>query len=128
MNHSPVQPRFPLSAFGPDPGGTSRRQQPRNALRCPVKIAMPGGAERNGITVDLSHDGLSLSTDRPIPPGSRCMLRLQPPAAPDAGPLDVQVKAVYSSYTAPGDFRIGMVFIGLDPRTEDTLRALSVTT
>lgn len=103
-------------------GQHSRRQQPRNALRCPVTIAIAGGSERLGTTVDLSRDGLSLSTDRPITPGSRCMLSLQPNGSPRS--LRFEVKSVYSSYTAPGDFRIGVVFTDPEIDAQDQLRAL----
>lgn len=102
--------------------GPTRRLQPRNSLRWPVTIEIAQGAERRGTTVDLSPQGLSLSTDRPIAPGSRCLLRLSPPGS-GAEPLVVQVKSVYSSYVAPGDFRIGMVFLAEDARGRDRLRA-----
>lgn len=126
MNHSPAQPRFSQTAFNAAAGDATRRLQPRNALRCAVTITIAGGNERRGTTVDLSHDGLSLSTDKPIPPGTRCTLSLQAPRVADAATLHIDVKAVYSSYSAPGDFRIGMVFIGLDSQVADVLRALSV--
>jgi hypothetical protein len=37
----------------------------------------------------------------------------------------VDAKAVYSSYTAPGDFRIGMVLAGYDAQQREQLRALA---
>lgn len=108
---------------GPFAGQPSRRLQPRNALRWPVMIQVHGGNERHGMTMDLSAEGLSLSTDRPIAPGSRCTLLLRP--TPDEGWLQLQVKAVYSSYTAPGDFRIGMAFLPHDAVGRDRLRAVA---
>lgn len=120
MHQPPVPPPFvPSLTSGAQ---RSRRQQPRNALRCPVVIEIAGGNERTGTTVDLSRDGLSLSTDRPISPGSRCTLRLQPEGA--ARSLRFEVKSVYSSYAAPGDFRIGVVFTEQDVEAHDQLRAL----
>lgn len=110
---------------GPFAGQPSRRLQPRNALHWPVTIQIHGGNERRGVTMDLSTDGLSLSTDRPISPGSRCTLLLRP--SPDDGWLQLEVKAVYSSYTAPGDFRIGMVFVPQDAAGRDRLRAVAAT-
>lgn len=108
---------------GPFAGQPSRRLQPRNALRWPVTILVSGGNERRGTTVDLSAEGLSLSTDRPITPGSRCTLLLRP--GPDKEGLKLEVKAVYSSYTAPGDFRIGMAFLPQDAEGRDRLRAVA---
>ncbi len=109
--------------FGPFAGQPSRRLQPRNALRWVVTIRIAGGSERQGVTVDLSAEGLSLSTDRPITPGSRCTLLLQPAA--DEEVLVLEVKSVYSSYTAPGDFRIGMAFLPQDAEGRDRLRAMA---
>ena len=103
----------------------SRRLQPRNVLQCPILIALAGGGERHGVTVDLSRDGLSLSTDRPIPPGQRCVLWLHAPSAAGTEALQLQAKSVYSSYAAPGDFRIGMVFVGDDVEAGGRLRALA---
>lgn len=91
-------------------------------LRCPVTIAIAGGSERRGTTVDFSRDGLSISTDRPISPGSRCTLSLQPDGTKRS--LRFEVKSVYSSYSAPGDFRIGVVFTEADFAAQDQLRAL----
>lgn len=121
MHQPPASTRLASSILAA--GHASRRQQPRNALSVPVTIAIAGGNERSGTTVDLSHDGLSLTTDRPIAPGSRCTLCLYPANARDS--LRFEVKSVYSSYAAPGDFRIGMVFTdpGLDAQAQ--LRALA---
>lgn len=119
-------PQSPIPARSPAPilatGQASRRQQPRNSLRVPVSIAIAGGPERSGTTVDLSRDGLSLTTDRPITPGSRCTLRLASDGVVDS--LRVEVKSVYSSYAAPGDFRIGMVFTDPAHEAHAQLRAL----
>lgn len=113
----------PLPILAGSYTGPSRRLQPRNRLHWPVAIQVVGGTERQGMTVDLSQEGLSLSTDRPISPGSRCSLQLQLPGEPE--PLLVHVKAVYSSYRAPGDFRIGMVFLPEEGRSTARLRALA---
>jgi hypothetical protein len=127
MNPLPSFPRLvaTLSGAGSGTGPLSRRAQPRNVLRCPVTIAIAGGPERSGTTVDLSPDGLSLSTDKPISPGSRCTLSLHPPQPDLPQTVQLEVKSVYSSYTAPGDFRIGMVFTQHDPQIADWLRALA---
>lgn len=121
MHQPPAPTRLASSLLAA--GQASRRQQPRNALRVPVTIAIAGGNERSGTTVDLSRDGLSLTTDRPIAPGSRCTLRLHPGNALDS--LRFEVKSVYSSYAAPGDFRIGVVFTDPELEAHAQLRALA---
>lgn len=112
----------PTSLLAGAYAGPSRRLQPRNALRWAVTIHIAGSPERQGSTVDLSPEGLSLATDRPISPGTRCLLRIQPPQG--AAVLELAVKAVYSSYSGPGDFRIGLVFLSQDPQGPERLRTL----
>ncbi len=51
------------------------------------------------------------------------MLLLQATDATQA--LRIDAKAVYSSYMAPGDFRIGMVLAGYDPQQRERLRVLA---
>ena len=66
------------------------------------------------MTIDVSLEGLSLSTESPIAPGSRCSVCFELPCRNGARPLQVDAKSIYSSYSGPGDFRIGMVFVDLD--------------
>lgn len=119
----PEQQRPSSILSGPFAGQPSRRLQPRNPLFWPVMIQVLGGTERHGMTMDLSAEGLSLSTERPIAPGSRCTLLMRP--TPNDGWLKLEVKALYSSYTAPGDFRIGMAFLPQETESLDRLRALA---
>jgi hypothetical protein len=105
--------------------GASRRRHTRVAVRCPVTLTLASGAERKGTTVDLSADGLSLSTDQPISPGSRCRVHLA--ALPCRGgirPLQLDARASYSSYSGPGSFRVGMVFVEPDAESESLLADL----
>ena len=100
----------------------SRRQHTRIAVRCPASIALANGGGRSGTTLDVSIEGLSLSTELPIAPGSRCTVRLELPCRSGARPLQVDAKSIYSSYSGPGDFRIGMVFVNLDAESESVIR------
>ncbi|RZL01317.1 MAG: PilZ domain-containing protein [Rubrivivax sp.] len=90
--------------------GSSRRIHARLALRRTISLLMADGSARVGTTVDVSQLGLSLSTDKPIAPGSKCQVRFewQSGGAPES--IELGAKAVYSSYTSPRDFRIGVVF------------------
>lgn len=103
---------------------TSRRRHDRLSLRCPVQIQLAAPPEREGTLQDMSPQGLSLFTARPIEPGSRCTLRLVLPLP--SGPREVALaaKAVYSSYTGPGVFRIGMLFMALSPDAQTAVREL----
>lgn len=91
----------------------SRRRHDRINLSCPVQVQIKGGLERQGLVQDLSLQGLSLITARPIEPGSRCLLQFELPLPGGIRQVALPAKAVYSSYTGPGAFRIGMLFMAL---------------
>ncbi len=100
----------------------SRRRGARIAARYPVTVTMADGGDRTGTTLDLSTNGLSLCAAQPLAPGSRCTLRLELPCRNGPNRLRIDAKSIYSSYSGPGNFRIGMVFVGLDAETENTIR------
>lgn len=89
----------------------SRRIHARVAIRRPVSLVMADGSIRAGTSVDVSQLGLSLTTDKPIAPGSRCQVRFEWQAHGATEAIELGAKAVYSSYTSPRNFRIGVVFV-----------------
>lgn len=109
---------------GPEAASSSRRRHDRLSLRCPVLIQLASPPDREGIVQDMSPQGLSLFTARPIEPGSRCILRLVLPLPSGAREVMLPAKAVYSSYTGPGAFRIGMLFMSLPPEAQAAVREL----
>lgn len=80
--------------------------------------------EREGTLQDMSLQGLSLFTTRPVEPGSRCVLHLVLPLPSGPRALALPAKSVYSSYTGPGAFRIGMLFMALLPEDQAAVREL----
>ncbi len=90
--------------------GASRRIHARLAIRRPVSLTMSDGGVRAGTTVDVSQVGLSLTTDKPIAPGSKCQVRVDWTSGGAARAVDIAAKAVYSSYSGPKCFRIGLIF------------------
>lgn len=98
----------------------SRRVDTRIAIRRPIVLTMADGSSRPGTTQDISQRGASLTTDKPIPPGSKCQLVVECSAAEGPRTVEIAAKAVYSSYSAPKVFRIGLVF------TEGEARATAV--
>lgn len=101
------QPQDQAQASGAEPG---RRVDNRISVRRTIVLTMADGSQRPGTTQDISLRGASLTTDKPIPPGSKCQLVVE--RASEDGPRTVAIaaKTVYSSYTAPRVFRIGLVF------------------
>ena len=139
MQSDPMSSTPPLVKPPPDTASDQgaapgRRTRSRHALECAVQLTMADGSTRQAITQDISRAGLSLITDRPIAPGKRCILTLQLPHAAPGAPdqpdmptppaLALAAKTVYSSYVAPRQFRIGLVFTQPDPALDTLLAPL----
>ena len=90
---------------------SNRRLSARTAFRAPATVLAPDGTLRDVQMWDLGADGASLTSPRPITQGSMIELRFELPTASVAA----KAKAVYSSYMAPAQFRIGVLFVDLDP-------------
>lgn len=101
-----------------------RRTRSRLTFESPVVLTMADGSTREATTHDISLAGLSVVTERPIAPGSRCTVVLALSQAGHDTDLTLAAKAVYSSYTAPRQFRIGLVFTQIDPQGQERLRVL----
>lgn len=96
----------------------ARRSTVRTALRCAATLLLPGDLRREVHTCDVSRDGLSLLTARPVAPGTRCQVQFELPLADRTPLLALAAKAVYSSYTGPEGFRVGLLFAGVDADAE----------
>ncbi len=128
MSSTPPLVKSPPDTVSGQAAVPGRRTRSRHALECPVQLTMADGGTRQAVTQDISRAGLSLITDRPIAPGNRCTLALQMPHPAPQGapgtPLTLAAKAVYSSYVAPRQFRIGLVFTQPDPAIDTLLAPL----
>ena len=102
--------------------GTNRRLSARKVLRRPAIVLLPGGLERAVRTWDVGVDGMSLVSAKPIPPGTRCTVRMELPEGEAVRLLDVPVKTVYCSLMGPEGVKVGMVFGALDADTERAIQ------
>lgn len=104
---------------------SERRRGRRTGLRRPCTLQLPAGEQRQGMTVDVGVDGLSLYTAKPVAAGTRCEVQFELPVA--GSPMDFRAaaKVVYSSYSGPQGFKIGAIFVALDERATAALLALS---
>jgi hypothetical protein len=93
---------------------SNRRLSARTALRASATVVLPNGQEREVRMWDLANDGASLLSTRPIPQGSGLELRLALPGSGAGATIVAGARVVYSSYLAPGEFKIGLVFTKLD--------------
>lgn len=97
----------------------SRRLAARTGFRGRGTVELPGNLSRDVEMHDLSRDGLSVMTSKPIAPGTRCTISFELPLADQASArLTVHAKTVYSSYTGADAFRVGMTFTELDGETQ----------
>ena len=104
-----------------------RRRGRRTGLRRACTVQLPGAEPRQGMTVDVGVDGLSLYTAKPVAAGTRCEVHFELPGAEAAQPIRASAKVVYSSYSGTEGFKIGAIFVALDPRTTAALLAFSDT-
>ena len=100
----------------------NRRVHARKVLRRPASVQLPGGVERQLRTWDLGIDGMSVVSAKPIPPGTKCTLTVELPAADGNRRLSVAAKTVYCSLMGAEGVKVGMVFTGLDAEADQLIR------
>lgn len=101
---------------------SNRRSFQRKAIRQAATIVQ--GEQAMAVrTWDLSVDGMSLVTPRPMPPGRQCTVTFAIPR--NGGDLTVTtpLKIVYSSYTGPEAFKVGAVFFNLDADVAEAIHS-----
>jgi hypothetical protein len=92
----------------------NRRIAVRKAFREAATIVY-GGSSKAVRTWDLGADGMCLLSPRPIAPGMRCQVSFELALGAETPVrVDVAAKVVHSSYSAPGEFKIGAVFTDID--------------
>lgn len=91
----------------------NRRSSRRQGLRTACSVILAGRTPMQLTTSDVGLDGLSLTSHRPVPPGTRCTLRFELRAGVA---VESAAKVVYSSYRGAEGFKIGLMFVDLpDP-------------
>ncbi len=109
------------SSAGPLALASNRRLSARTACRAPASVVLTSGTVLDVQMWDLGTDGASMTSPKPITQGSVVELRFDLPVA--SGPVGVAAKAkvVYSSYMAPANFRVGVMFTDLDTASESAI-------
>ena len=102
------------------PSSTNRRAFARTVIRQPATLLV-GNASVVVQTLDIGPGGLSLLAQRPIGPGTRCSIAFALPFGDAAVGVTAGIKIVYSSYVAVEQFKLGAVFIELDPAATEAL-------
>jgi hypothetical protein len=109
-----------VTSPSPSTSDHNRRAAPRRALRGAATVEY-GDLSKTVQTWDLGRDGMCLLASRPIAPGTRCKVAFELPNGEAPIRVTTAAKVVYSSYSAPGEFKIGAVFTALD---DDVARVL----
>lgn len=91
----------------------NRRAGKRRVLRGPATVAC-GTMQTHARAWDVGLDGVCMLTKRPISPGTRCAASFGLPINGVVTPVTAQVKVVYSSFSGPDGFKLGLVFVDLD--------------
>lgn len=119
------EPRRQAMPAPPQQPTPIRRVSARKGLRCPLTLVLPDKIPRQGTACDLSSDGLSFRTARPIAPGTRCEVRFELTLGDRSVPVQAVIKTVYSSFGGAEGFRIGAVFTDVDPASVAALAEFS---
>lgn len=95
----------------------SRRREQRVSCFLPVEVVR-GGTISPQYAVDLSVNGMRLTTDVPLDPGSEVQLRFRLPMI-SAEPIDVRGRVVHRSpdRNSAGLHELGVAFGALEPRS-----------
>jgi hypothetical protein len=102
-----------MIARAPPNETSNRRSFQRKAVRQPATIVHADQVTQVR-TWDISLDGMSLVTTKPMPPGRHCTVTFEMPLADGDRMVTAPLKIVYSSYTGPEAFKIGAVFANLE--------------
>lgn len=111
-----------MIARAPPNEASNRRSFQRKALRQPATI-VHAGQPLQVRTWDLSLEGMSLVSPRPVPPGRHCSVSFFVPRAGGDLSVTVPLKIVYSSYTGPEAFKVGAVFDSPDADVAEVIRS-----
>lgn len=111
-----------MIARAPPNEASNRRSFQRKALRQPATI-VHADQTLQVRTWDLSLEGMSLLSPRPMPPGRHCSVSFVVPLAGGERTVTLPLKIVYSSYTGPEAFKVGAVFASLDAEVAEAIRS-----
>ncbi|HEX2542658.1 MAG TPA: PilZ domain-containing protein [Caldimonas sp.] len=111
-----------MIARAPPNETSNRRSFQRKAVRQPATVVHADQATQVR-TWDISLDGMSLVTPRPMPPGRHCTVTFDIPTDAGDKTITAPLKIVYSSYTGPEAFKVGAVFGTLEADVADAINA-----
>lgn len=123
--HGPFNPPpGSLQAWPSGDGGGELRSSRRLGLRQPCKVIVPGdGSTRLCELRDLSSDGLSFMSPRPISPRTRLRVEFELTIGDQTLAVAAFGVASYSSFQGTEGFRIGFRFVELDESLRQAISA-----
>jgi hypothetical protein len=99
-----------------------RRRSFRRLLKRHAVVAA-GGESFEAKTLDLSGEGLCLSTNKPLSPGVNLRVAFEVPAAGSAHRVRVAGKVSYCALAGVDGFRIGLEFTEIDAASAAAIAA-----
>lgn len=101
-----------------------RRHSLRKVLHVRAQI-VPDGDEPLGVhTIDLSHEGVSITSDRPLNIGQECSVELGISIPKLASPPGLRAGVRYCAQLSGGQYRIGMKFTWVSIEAAELLAAV----
>jgi hypothetical protein len=89
-------------------GGQDRRAHPRKPLRTSAVLTL-AGRQLPARTLDISKEGLAITTDVNMAPGTACSVGFSLVAGGTSRPLQLQARVVDTVLSAQGGFRTGLL-------------------
>ena len=115
---------FSLELPAGETGTAERRHSYRKVLRVRAQI-IPDGDEPLGVhTIDLSHEGVSITSGTPLNVGQECSVELGISIPKLAQPPGLRAGVRYCAQLGAGQYRIGMKFTWVSIEAAELLAAV----
>lgn len=115
---------FSLELTAEDAARAERRHAHRKVLRVRAQI-VPDGDEPLGVhTIDLSHEGVSITSSKPLNVGQECSVELGISIPKLAQPPGLRAGVRYCAQLSAGQYRIGMKFTWVSIEAAELLAAV----
>jgi hypothetical protein len=98
-----------------------RRNTARRTLRCAMTLRLQNGQILPARCLDLGEDGLSCTTDHPLPAGTPCLLTFALTVGNTRQPLNAVARVVYAVCRGMEGFRLGLRFTELQQAQREAI-------
>jgi hypothetical protein len=113
-----------ISPASIEPAGAERRIDPRKVMRVRARVSVEGDAPLDAQTVDLSLNGVSITSTQQVNVGAQCSVELGVSVPEIGSPPVLRTVVRYCGRMSEGRFRVGMQFIAVSAEAAKLLTAV----